>query len=705
MRFEFSIALKYLLPRIKQISVSIIALLSILVISLVVWLVLVFMSVTDGLEKGWIDKLVSLNGPLRITPTDAYYQSYYYQIDALSQASDYSQKTIREKKESLQTNPYDEEIDLELPVTMLSADLSADGHLKDLVKEAYAAIDELASSIRLSSFDYETALSQLQLKVVRDAASTFSAIGESENFLNNLSYLVSFEGSNSHFSKTLLPPTPADYNNLLKILLRQYSENESMQHTEEIQTQLQSFFQNAQITHLKTAPQGWRIPAALLPKAGKLVAYAVEFDGRAITYILPEDMSSAPKLQQSYLERGYKVVKGTIQLGPDEHLFQSQNKNEPIRKLAKESSLLLDGELLLPASFHGDSAFVAKSYSELVFEINFALQKLPISGKVPLSGLEIGKVAATQNASSSNPPLWVYQTVQNGEKLSKLPQDPLLGHGALLAKSYRDNGVRLGDRGNLSYYASTASSFQEQHAPIFVAGFYDPGIIPIGGKLLFVSPELTNSIRAALGHVDQGVSNGIQIWFDQIEEARNVKSALQKAFADRGIAPYWKIETYHDYEFSKDLIQQLGSDKNLFTLLAVIIIIVACSNIISMLILLVNDKKKEIGILQSMGTSAGSVALIFGSCGVILGLLSSLLGTFAAFLTLQNLQSLVDLLSAMQGHNAFNAAFYGDSLPNQMSAGALKMVWMATSFISLLAGLVPAIKASRLKPAAILRAE
>jgi lipoprotein-releasing system permease protein len=119
----------------------------------------------------------------------------------------------------------------------------------------------------------------------------------------------------------------------------------------------------------------------------------------------------------------------------------------------------------------------------------------------------------------------------------------------------------------------------------------------------------------------------------------------------------------------------------------------------------VNDKKREIGILQAMGATPKSVALIFGGCGVTIGLLSSLLGAVAAIFTLHHLDHLVHLLSFLQGHDAFNAAFYGKSLPNTLSHEALVFVLVATPLISLLAGLVPAWKAARLKPSEILRAE
>ena len=67
--YELSVARKYLIPRWRQLSVSIISLISILVIALVVWLIVVFFSVKDGLENGWIEKLVALTNTTSPTIT------------------------------------------------------------------------------------------------------------------------------------------------------------------------------------------------------------------------------------------------------------------------------------------------------------------------------------------------------------------------------------------------------------------------------------------------------------------------------------------------------------------------------------------------------------------------------------------------------------------------------------------------------------
>lgn len=251
----------------------------------------------------------------------------------------------------------------------------------------------------------------------------------------------------------------------------------------------------------------------------------------------------------------------------------------------------------------------------------------------------------------------------------------------------------------------TTSSYQEQRLPIYVAGFYDQGVIPIGGRLVFVNPRVVAMTNSAYDASEGTMMTGFNIRLKNRHEAESVKKALQALLEKQGIAPYWKVETYREYPFTKDLIQQLSSEKNLFSLISIVIVIVACSNIVSMLIILVNDKRKEIGILRSMGASSLSIAVIFGGCGVIMGLMGSLLGLLLAILTLNNLHALVDLIGRMQGHELFNALYFGNTLPTALSGEALTFVVVTTTLTSLIAGIIPALKASLMQPAAILRSE
>jgi len=492
--FELSVAKKYLTPKWRQLSVSIISIISILVISLVVWLIVVFFSVTNGLEKGWVDKLVSLTAPIRVTPTKEYYQSHYYLIDSISEASDYTAKNIQEKLNTVNTDPHDPSTDEAPPLFFAPPLLNEDGTLKDLIKEAYLAIESIKEDLQPKS--YEVTGGNMRIKLLRNAGNM-----PTESVISQATYFGSFDGASPKIQKTLLPLSQAD------------------------------------ISHLNAL-----------------------------------------------------------------------SKTRPTERI-------------------------------------------------------------------------------------------------YLPKIFKDASVLAGDLATLSYYSGTMSGVQEQQVEAYVAGFYDPGLIPIGGKLVLTAPELVSLMRSSQQQEQQIGSNGINVHFESLEKTNDIKEAIEKNLKDAGLNNYFKVETYREYDFTKDILQQLQSDKTLFTLISSIIIIVACSNIVSMLIIMVNDKKTEIGILRSMGTTSFSIAVIFGTCGVVMGLLGGLIGTVAAYFTLKNMDLLMAFLSNLQGHNAFNPAFYGETLPNEISFEALVFVLVSTALISLVAGIVPAIKASCLRPSAILKAE
>jgi lipoprotein-releasing system permease protein len=150
-------------------------------------------------------------------------------------------------------------------------------------------------------------------------------------------------------------------------------------------------------------------------------------------------------------------------------------------------------------------------------------------------------------------------------------------------------------------------------------------------------------------------------------------------------------------------MQQFRSDRYLFSLVGIIILLVACSNIVSFLILLVNDKKREIAILQSMGASKLSIISIFGFCGLTVGLIGAFIGIFAGVFTLHNIDAIASILSQLQGHDAFSQTFYGTSLPSALSFGAILLIGSVTPILSLLAAMIPAWKASKLQPSTLLR--
>lgn len=707
--FELSVALKYLLPRWRQLSVSIISLISILVISLVVWLIVVFLSVTHGLEKIWTQKLIALTAPIRITPTENYYHSYYYLVDGISADSDFTHKTIREKLQAAASDPYNPEEDEEIPALWLTADRNAAGALNDPVKKAYAALQNLKHVPGLRVKDYELTAGNLQLHLVRNAAQVAPQMvllpdetNHVHSSLSQVAWLGSFDPHQVNLLQALLPIDSKDLTNVLE--MSDFASGKKGEQSDEflladaqtVRQRLHAFFDKVAIRSLKTPANGWVIPRHLFSANETYAVHAEMVKGKPTHIWISGGAESLPASNDQ----------GQLRVDDKNHFYLKLAHEATEMQVAASTPILLNGDFAFPAQLAASSLEKAAKSSDLLFEAEFKVQGKVWKGLIPFQNLKIDEAdfSSVYSKTPSEVPEWLFVTTEQKSKTLNLPAFANKGEGVLLPKSFKEAGVLIGDSGHLSYMSPTASSVQEQLIPIFVAGFYDPGIIPIGGKLILISQETTSLIRSAQNEQVLS-SNGINVNFERLHEAPQIKASIQKAFDEAGIASYWKIETFREFEFTRDLIQQLGTERTLWSLIATVIIIVACSNIISMLIILVNDKKVEIGILRSMGASSLSIASIFGFCGVVMGITGSVLGVVIAWVTLHNLQMLVNLISQFQGYEAFNPVFFGNALPNQMSMEALLFVFITTIIISLLAGIVPAVKASMLRPSAILRSE
>ena len=537
--FELFFIKSYLWPKKKQLSVALIGLLSLFVISTVVWLLLLFLSITEGIEKAWLSKLTSLNAPIRITPTENYYNSYYYQIDSLASASNYSLKSIGEKLKAERTDPYDAESDEELPHYWPLKE--AEG--TDPVHSAFASFQALQTKFpNLVAEDYEVAGALMRLELIRPNSRNF------QSFLSQVSYVATAPKNSNHLQSLIQPPSREDVKHLI---------------------------------YLSTL------------------------------------------YKESDLEQ--RITTNIISL--EDGVFKTHFDETP--KLAPPWAHFIKGKLVIPEN------------------------------------------------------------------------------GIVLPKQFRENDVLLGDKGNFSYQTASPMSMQEQKLPVQVVGFYDPGVISTGARFILADSLLVSTMNAnsQTTALDPLLTNGIQIWFDDFKKTRSVEAELEKEFRKSDISDYWKITPYYEYDFAKELISQFQSDRYLFMLVGVLILTVGCSNVISLLLLLVNDKKHEIGILISLGASKKSIAFIFGGIGISVGFISSIIGIALAYFTLSHIGIFVNFLSSLEGREAFNPLFYGDSLPNSISINALVFVLVASPILSLLAGLIPAIKACKLKPSAILRSE
>jgi lipoprotein-releasing system permease protein len=117
-----------------------------------------------------------------------------------------------------------------------------------------------------------------------------------------------------------------------------------------------------------------------------------------------------------------------------------------------------------------------------------------------------------------------------------------------------------------------------------------------------------------------GRITGFEIRLDNFRDAEKIKEVISKQ-TDPGL---FAVDTWYDLHkelYNVMLIERWGA-----YILLCLIIAVAVFNIFASLTMTVIEKKKEIGILRSMGTNSKSIRTIFMFEGILVGIIGTALG-------------------------------------------------------------------------------
>lgn len=179
-----------------------------------------------------------------------------------------------------------------------------------------------------------------------------------------------------------------------------------------------------------------------------------------------------------------------------------------------------------------------------------------------------------------------------------------------------------------------------------------------------------------------------EIAFTEKADQKNVLNKLSQLCAKYNL----KAETR--YEQNKTLYFILSSERWAVYAILTLMLLIASFNIIGSLSMLVIDKQKDIAILKTMGMENNTIRKIFLSTGVLLSLIGGALGSLIAVIVcvLQQQFGFVKL--------GGSGSFLIDAYPVEMKWTDFVLVLITVIIISLLASLIPSIKASR-KPVSL----
>jgi lipoprotein-releasing system permease protein len=141
----------------------------------------------------------------------------------------------------------------------------------------------------------------------------------------------------------------------------------------------------------------------------------------------------------------------------------------------------------------------------------------------------------------------------------------------------------------------------------------------------------------------------------------------------------------------------------LFVMLS-LMVVVAAFNVVSTMVMVVKDKRRDIAILRTFGSSPRSILSVFIVQGSLIGLLGILCGVALGVLIAVNLQQLVHGLESIVGFKFLDARVYFMSdLPAHVRLTDVLRICGFAFVLACISTVYPAVRAARLLPAESLR--
>ncbi|HEV2948352.1 MAG TPA: ABC transporter permease [Gemmataceae bacterium] len=288
------------------------------------------------------------------------------------------------------------------------------------------------------------------------------------------------------------------------------------------------------------------------------------------------------------------------------------------------------------------------------------------------------------------------------EELEELPGGIILGNaiasfrrkGATAESEVKD--LYLLERGD-EVIITTVNGRGDRLRPIparfVVTAFFKSEMSEYDGNYVFVSKKKLQELRGMENRV-----SSILIKLKNNLDSREVKERLEKLF------PNFMVQTWEDKQ--GPLLAAISVERGILNVLLFLIVGVAGFGILAIFTMIVVEKTRDIGILKALGASNGGVMKIFLGYGLLLGVVGACLGTILGLLLTAKINGLEQWLGKITGRDLFpRDIYYFDKIPTDVQFWAVVLVNVGAIGISVIASVLPALRAALLHPVRALRYE
>jgi len=220
-----------------------------------------------------------------------------------------------------------------------------------------------------------------------------------------------------------------------------------------------------------------------------------------------------------------------------------------------------------------------------------------------------------------------------------------------------------------------------------VAGLYETSLSNIDDHFVFTD---LGTARRLVGMPKGGVSR-----FDvTVRDFSTVDSVAAQIERRAGFPA--TARTIHQIQPYSSLFAWVDLQQSIIPLVIGVIVLVAAFNIVGTLLMLILEKTREIGVLQSLGTSGRTLKRLFLSFGVLIGGVGTLIGSALA-LTLGYIQLRFELIPLPA------EAYYMTTAPIELNPMDYLIVGTLTLILCGVAAYIPARVAAQVEPVRAIR--
>lgn len=250
-------------------------------------------------------------------------------------------------------------------------------------------------------------------------------------------------------------------------------------------------------------------------------------------------------------------------------------------------------------------------------------------------------------------------------------------------------GVKQGDALSVTVAAGSAEGFMPRTASFVVTNVFATGFYEFDARWLFVD----------LGEAQELLGAGSAANLIEVKLVPGIDLDLVVREIEQRTDRRYSISDWR--EMNKQLFSMLQIQQLVLFIVIGLIVFVSTFNIVSTLIMTVHEKRKEIGILTSMGAEPRMVRRIFIWYGTIVGLVGTTTGIFFGALICW----VITRYELVTFPPEIAEVYFVSSIPFVTRLSDLAIIAAFSITVSFLATIIPSMRAARLNPIEALRYE